>query len=292
MPAPDDAGPPSHPGDEQAGSGTHTEHEDLPWTRRIPDHPPRKDSPAYVASRKLMNKLARSVTGFFYGAAPYEDHHGGGLWVKDADGWFIVRNIAGIEWSAQFCADPAKVDVLRLNARRLYQRFPEAVGELGIRALLDTPIRTAEDVARWTDSICNASVPLQEKTHRGVLPGGGGVHHYPTPVAEIALFKYDDFPLWVSDQDGNEVAVAPVAGRGQGDGRVQVLDAPAGSAIAEAQQAAWRNNRPATLPLDHVVSERAFADQYAKLATDQVDPNDPLSNTQLPGVADPIDGGP
>jgi hypothetical protein len=108
MPAPDDASPPSGPGDEQAGSGTHSEHEDFPWTRRIPDHPPRRNSPAYLASRKLLNKLARSITGLFYGAAPYEDHHGGGLWLKDADGWFIVRNIAGVEWSAQFAPTPPR----------------------------------------------------------------------------------------------------------------------------------------------------------------------------------------
>jgi hypothetical protein len=62
-------------------------------------------------------------------------------------------------------------------------------------------------------------------------------------------------------------------------------------AIAKAQQAAWRKNRPATLPSDHVVAEKAFADQYAKLATDQVDPNDPLSKTRLPGAAAPGDGG-
>jgi len=235
MPGPDDGSPRTGRSGDQNSSDTHTEHENYAWTRRIPDHPPRRNSKAYVASRKLMNKLARSVTDFFYGAKPYEDHHGGGLWLKDADGWFVVRNIAGVEWSAQFCADPAKVDVLRQNAKRLYDRFPEAVEALGIRTLLDTPIRTAAQVARWTDSICNASVPLPGKLHRGILPGGGGIHHYPTPVAEIALFKYDDFPLWVTDQEGNEVAVTPVARRGRGDGRVQVLDAPAGSAIAKAQ---------------------------------------------------------
>jgi hypothetical protein len=251
MPGPDDGNPGSGQGDDQGGSGTHTEHEHFPWTRRIPDHPPRQSSKAYVASRRLMNKLARSVTDFFYGATPYEDHHGGGLWLKDADGWFVVRNIAGVEWSAQFCADPAKVDVLRQNARRLYDRFPEAVQALGIRTLLDTPIRTADDVARWTDSICNASVPLPEHTHRGVLPAGGGIHHYPTPVAEIALFKYDDFPLWVTDQDGNEIAVAPVASRGQGGGRVQVLDAPAGSPTS--------TSKPATLSAPSTCSTRQSA---------------------------------
>ena len=132
---------------------SHTEREDHGWTRNIPDHPPRTDSADYVRSRTRMNAMAHGVSPFFYGPPDYEDHHGGGLWLKDDDGWFIVRNVAGIEWSAQFCADPAKVDQLRLNARRLYAAFPDAVAELGIRDLLDTPIVDAAGVAVWTDSI-------------------------------------------------------------------------------------------------------------------------------------------
>jgi Family of unknown function (DUF6424) len=61
-----------------------------------------------------------------------------------------MRNIAGIEWSAQFCADPAEVDVLRQNARRLYARYPEAVAELGIRKLLDTTSTCGSPQARGT----------------------------------------------------------------------------------------------------------------------------------------------
>src|SRR5207249_755095 len=131
---------------------SHTESEIHPWTRIIPDHPARADTPAYLAARDLMNKLVRTVSKFFYdspdtvddaGRRHYEDHHGGGLWLKDDDGWFLIRNMAGIEWSAQFCADPARVDELRQNAKRLYARFPEAAAELGIQALLDKPITTA-----------------------------------------------------------------------------------------------------------------------------------------------------
>jgi hypothetical protein len=208
---------------------THTEHEDRPWTIQIPDHPKRKDSATYVASRKAMNQMAAEVNGLLYGQAPYQDHHGGGLWLKDADGWFLVRNLAGIEWSAQFCADPAKVDQLRLNARRLYAAFPDAVDALGIRELLDTPITDAEGIARWTDSICNASVPYPAAFHTGVLPGHGtgGVHHYPLPIAEIQLFKRDDFTLWVDTADGGLAAVVPVAPRFSGDGRTRLLFAAA-----------------------------------------------------------------
>jgi hypothetical protein len=133
-------------GDDQAAAladGTHQEHEDHPWTIVIPDHPPRSDSPEYKHSRATMNRITRNVDGFYYGQAPYQDHHGGGLWLLDDDGWFLVRNLAGIEWASQFCTDPAKVDKLRVNARRIYAGFPKAVAALGIRELLDTPITDA-----------------------------------------------------------------------------------------------------------------------------------------------------
>ena len=128
----------------------------------------------YVKSRARKNEIAHGISPFFYGPPSYEDHHGGGLWLKDDEGWFLVRNVVGIEWSAQFCADPAKIDQLRLNARRLYAGFPDAVDELGIRDLLDTPIVDADGVERWTDSICNASVPLPENVHRGAAPSCEG----------------------------------------------------------------------------------------------------------------------
>jgi hypothetical protein len=210
---------------DDAATTKHKEHEDHPWTIEIPDHAPRTDSAEYKASRKHMNQLAKALPAFLYGPAPYQDHHGGGLWLKDDAGWFLVRNLVGIEWSAQFCADPAKVDLLRQNARRLYAAFPEAVTELGIRTLLDTPITDAEGVARWTDSMCNASVPLPQPVHTGVVPPAptGGVHHYPTPITDIDLFKRDDFNLWVTTPGGGVAALVPVAPPGSGDARTRVL---------------------------------------------------------------------
>jgi Family of unknown function (DUF6424) len=268
----------------------HPEHEDYPWTIQIPDHPPRTDTPEYVASRRRMNDLANGIPDLVYGPAPHQDHHGGGLWLKDADGWFLVRNLAGIEWSAQFCADPAKVDSLRRNARRLYAAFPEAVAELGIRDLLDTEITDADGVQRWTDSICNASVPLSAAFHTGVLPTAetGGVHHYPSPITEIELFKHDDFPLWVRTDDGALAAVVPVGRRGSGDGRTRLLfaavptaegeetpleriagpPAPAPAADEERGAAALPGRAglpagedPTILPATHPLSLRAFAEQ-------------------------------
>jgi Family of unknown function (DUF6424) len=259
----------------------HSEHEDHPWTIEIPDHPPRTDSAEYVASRKAMNTMAKSITGLLYGDAPYQDHHGGGLWLQDEDGWFVVRNLAGIEWSAQFCADPAKVDLLRQNARRLYAAFPDTVAELGIQDLLDTPITDSDGIAKWTDSICNASMPLEPAYHTGVLPKAktGGLHHYPSPIAEIELFKRDNFRLWVTDESGTLAAVVPVAPRGSGDGRVRVLlaatpgDVGATGPISRLGPAQGQDEGlmlglpgepledPTILPADHPLARAAFAKQ-------------------------------
>ena len=290
----------------------HSESEDHKWDINVPDHPTRADSPEYVVARKQMNAIAAGSTGLIYGQAPYQDHHGGALWLKDAQGWFLVRNLAGIEWSAQFCADPAKVDLLRQNAKRLYDLLaPEIKQELDPNGLLDTPIQDAAGVAKWTDSIFNAGVPLQPSFHTGVLPPGGaqpsavgaddaqdafdpapatdapqgtqasppaasqpptagtsaasqepaGVHHYPTPIVDIQLFKYDDFQLWVTDAQGNPAAVAPVAPRGSGNASVHVLYATPGSQLAAQKQAAESANTPLVLGPDHPLSQQAYTNQ-------------------------------
>ncbi len=263
----------------------HSESEGHPWTINVANHPTRADSPEYVAARNKMNQMAAGATGLVYGAAPFQDHHGGALWLKDAQGWFLVRNLVGIEWSAQFCADPAKVDLLRQNAKRLYDLLaPQIKQELDPGGLLETPIQDAAGVARWTDSIFNAGVPLQPTFHTGVLPQGGapaagqpqggaqgaapaagqdpaGVHHYPTPVVDIQLFKYDDFQLWVTDQQGNPAAVAPVSPRGSGNASVHVLYATPGSQLAAQKQAAESTNSPLILGPDHPLSQQAYTNQ-------------------------------
>ncbi len=256
-------------------SPVHPESESHPWDINVPNHPARQDSPEYVAARKQMNDVAGQAAGLIYGQGPYEDHHGGALWLQDSQGWFTVRNQAGIEWSAQFCADPVKVDLLRQNAKRLYDLVsPQVKQQLDPGGLLDTPITDAAGVARWTDSIFNAGVPLQPSFHTGVLPGAGaqspaappnahpaGVHHYPTPIADIQLFKYDDFQLWVTDQQGNPAAVAPVDNRGSGNASVHVLYATPGSQLAQQKQAAESAGAPLILSPDHPLSQQAYQNQ-------------------------------
>jgi hypothetical protein len=250
--------------------GTHTESKDHPWTIAIPDHVGRTDSPEYVKSRAKMNEIARDIAGtpggLFFGSAPWQDHHGGALLVKDDQGWFMVKNLVGMEWSSQFCADPAKVDKLRQNAKRLYDKFPDAVAELGIRDLLDHEITTPADVENWTDSICNASVPLPAGLHTGVLPQGGGVHHYPAPIVEIALFKKDDFKLWVLDPQGQPAAVTPTGHPGSGDGRVQVAYSTPGTLLDHEHLQANLRGEPLVLPPNHAMARQAFHKQYEKAA--------------------------
>ena len=105
----------------------HIQREDTPWAITIPDHEPRKDSDAYKIARKVMSNVVKEVKEFLGTHGPYQDHHGGGLWVKDKDGWLLIKNLAGMEWSAQFCADPAKVDRLRQFAKRIYEAFPASI---------------------------------------------------------------------------------------------------------------------------------------------------------------------
>ena len=264
---------PSDPSDQNAGPD-HTETETHGWTIDVPDHPTRTDSPEYVAARTKMNEIAGQAAGLIYGPGPFQDHHGGALWLKDAQGWFMVRNLAGVEWSAQWCGEPTKVDLLRQNAKRLYDLLaPEVKQELDPDGLLDTPIQDAAGIAKWTDSIFNAGVPLHPAFHTGVLPAGGvqnaaaadpepgGVHHYPTPIADIQLFKRDDFELWVTDQEGNPAAVAPLAARGSGDGRVHVLYATPGSQLAAQKRVAEQAGQPLILSPEHPLAQQAFRNQ-------------------------------
>ena len=291
----------------------HPESESHGWTIDVGNHPARQDSPEYVAARGKMNQLAAQATGLIYGQGPFQDHHGGALWLQDSQGWFMVRNQAGVEWSAQFCADPAKIDLLRQNAKRLYDLVaPQLKQQLDPDGLLETPITDAAGVAKWTDSIFNAGVPLHPSFHTGVLPSAGaqpsapgaqappaagaqassgagaqppatgaqaspgagaqapsaaansqpaGVHHYPTPIADIQLFKYDDFQLWVTDQQGNPAAVAPVDKRGSGNASVHVLYATPGSQLAQQKDAAERAGAPLILAPDHPLSVQAYQNQ-------------------------------
>jgi hypothetical protein len=247
------------------GLQTHTETENDPWTINIGDHPDRSNSPAFRRSANLLKRLVQTTQPWFLGDPPYQDHHGGGIWVKDDQGWLLLLGLAGVEWSAQFCADPAKIDLMRQHAKRVLAGFPqtvagyEALGYHDAAGLLGKAIANADDIAAWTDGIFNASVPLPVDRHTGVIPSGAGFHHYPKPIVDIELFKHDDFILFVTDSQGKTVAVTPVGRRGSGDGRVAVAWAPEGSATHQAQQDALAAGHRVILPAGSDLAKQAFA---------------------------------
>jgi hypothetical protein len=257
-----------------APDGMHQEKETEPWAINIPDHPDRSDSPAFVASKNLADKIAGQSGGVdFWGTDAIQMHHGGSLYLLDDNGWFIVKNIAGIEWSAQFCADPAKVEQLRQNAVRLYAAFPKsipgmvALGYKQAESILTTPITDAAGIAQWVDSIFNSCVPVPATRHTGTLPSGGGVHHYPTPITDIDLVKHADFVLWVTDpQSGQPAAVVPTAPRGQGVASVQVVYATPGTALHDQLSAAHAKGQTLQLPGDHPLARAAFVHQQPTAA--------------------------
>lgn len=262
--------------------GTHTLREDNPWEIDYAGHEPRTNSPLYTQSRALLIKIAQSTTqgsgamAWYYGDAPWEDHHGGGLWAYGG-GWFFVKNYAGIEWASQFCADPAKVELLRQNAVRLYAGFPQTEQQVlaldakyPFRQILTTPIKDAAGVAQWTDSIFNASVPLPKLRHTGLSPKGHGVHHYPTPVWDIELFKEGDFVLWVTDDQGKPAAVVPVHPRGvaktdpayqKNYGKVAVTYATPDSALAKRLATAQSHGNTMVADAGHSLAKQAFKNQ-------------------------------
>jgi hypothetical protein len=248
----------------------HQEHEDDPWTINIPDHVARTDSAGFRASKKLAKAILATLgaDAIFFGLGNVQMHHGGSLWLFDDTGWFMVHNEAGIEWSAQFCTDPAKADALRRNAQRTYSGFPKAIPEMirmGYAAadeVLNTPIGDAAGVATWVDSIFNSCVPLPALRHIGRLPTSGGRHHYPAPITDIELIKYDDFVLWVTDPQSNTpVAVVPVAQRGAGVSRVRVAWATPGTALHDRREELRAQGKALEVGPTNSLTQQAFVKQ-------------------------------
>jgi hypothetical protein len=250
----------------------HTESENNPWTINVADHAARTDSPGFVAAKALAQKIlaALGIDQSFFGSGAIQMHHGGSLWLIDDTGWFMVQNEAGIEWSAQFCSDPAKLDRLRRNAQRLYAAFPKTIpamvqmGYKNAQAILETPITDADGIATWVDSIFNSCVPLPTGRHVGTIAATkiGGRHHYPAPITDIDLVKHDDFNLWVIDPQSNTpVAVVPVAPRGSGNATVRVVHADPNTALGAKQVAAENANTALTLDGSSSLAKQAFAQQ-------------------------------
>jgi uncharacterized protein DUF6424 len=251
-------------------AATHTAGlEDHAWNVYVVDHPNRTESPEFARAKRTVHKILADPgpSGLPYGPGPWEMHHGGSLWVRTGGGWRMYLARAGIEWSMQFCADPAKVDRLRQDALALVQAFPETLPELTrlgypeAADILSQPVGDAGQVARYTDSVFNACVPFTRDDHQGILPKAAGEHHYPRPAKSGDFIRFDDFQLWVTLPDGTHGAVTPLAPRGSGDGRVRLVFArhgtPEGDAVADAQ----RQHKAVILPPEHPLARQAYARQ-------------------------------
>jgi hypothetical protein len=248
----------------------HQEREDDPWTINIPDHAQRTDSRGFRASKGLTKAILATLGAdvSFFGLDSVQMHHGGSLWLFDDAGWFMVQNEAGIEWSAQFCTDPAKAEALRRNAQRIFNGFPKSIPEMirmgydAAEEILNTPINNPAGVATWVDSIFNSCVPLPALRHIGQLPKAGGRHHYPAPITDIELVKYDDFVLWVTDPESNTpAAVVPVAPRGTGVSRVRVAWATPGTPLHRRREEFRTQGKALEVGPDDSLTQQAFAKQ-------------------------------
>ena len=251
-------------------TATHqTPKEAHPWSVYVVDHPKRADSPWFTAAKRTARKIlaTRGPDGLPYGPGPWEMHHGGSLWVCTGDSWRMYLARAGIEWSMQFCADPAKVDRLRQDALALVQAFPDtlpALTKLGYREaeeMLTTPVTDAQTVERYTDSLFNSCVPLGRPDHQGILPKAAGEHHYPWPAKAGDFIRYEDFQLWVTLPDGTHGAVTPLSPRGSGDGRVRLIYARHGTPEGDALVRAQRQRKAVILPPENPVAQEAYARQ-------------------------------
>jgi Family of unknown function (DUF6424) len=251
------------------GRGTHVQQEDNPWAINIVNHPNRAESGWFRDAKRTARKILATLDAstYPYGPGPWEMHHGGSLWVLTDAGWRMYLARAAIEWSLQFCADPAKVDRLRRDAKGLVGAFPQTIAALeelgytGARAILDEEITDADGVARFTDSLFNSCVPLTRADHQGVLPRAAGEHYYPIPIKDGDFIRYDDFKLWVTIEDGTHAAFAPVAPRGSGDGHAELLYARHGTAASEALSAAMKQHKSVIAPPNHRAARTAFKHQ-------------------------------
>jgi Family of unknown function (DUF6424) len=240
----------------------------------IEGHAARTDSPEFVAARRTLHKIIGSLKPNPFGSGPIQAHHGGSIWLHAGAGdndWHLVLNWAGIEWSAQFCCDPAKVDGLRRNALAITNGFPNTIPALEAlgytdTALLTTEIKNPADVARYVDSIWNSCVPIPQPRHTGSIKGSDalacGVHNYPEPMCGIPRVMRSDFVPFVVDPTTKTAAVvAPVAPRHSGDGRVRVLFAERGNPLHALHQRAHRQGAALVLSPRSRVAKKAFAKQ-------------------------------
>lgn len=181
------------------------------------DHPPRTDSPEYIATRKWL--MSSTFGGCFVCGGPgdlshpevanshgLEDHHSNGLHYK---GVLFGLGLIPMEWSLGWAADPAVVT-------RFVALTNTILTELGEPAY-DLPITDTAGVMAWTDSRMNANVILCRAHHIGTQTQhtpdvngheAVGIHEIPLPVwAGQVTCQWERFDMWCGST--GTVAAAP-----------------------------------------------------------------------------------
>jgi len=96
------------------------------------------------------------------------------------------------------------------------------------------------------------------------------VHHYPTPVTDIELFKHDDFILWVKDAENAVAAVLPIHPRGvdpqdpeykKNYGKTTVTYATPGTRLGKLLDKANKDKRPLVAGANNPMTTQAFKEQ-------------------------------
>jgi hypothetical protein len=260
-------------------SGLHIVRAGEQIAENVEGHAARADSPEFVSARNALHKILAEIkqqTGkpFYYGDTPVQAHHGGSIWVHDGQNWRMYQNLAGIEWSGQFAADPKKVDILRQNAKALVDHFPATLGKLkdvgytDAEKVLSTPIVDMTGVSLFVDSLFNACVPLPQPVHTGALTAtdarAAGKHTYPTPNDDTLFFCRDDFQPFVYEaKSKTTINVAPVATSGPDARKVRVLGVHTESPhpLHIQRQKAIASGKALVLDANDPIAKKAFGEQ-------------------------------
>jgi hypothetical protein len=274
------AGGPPQPGSTATTvgiSGLHVVRAGEQIAENVEGHAARADSPEFVASRTALHAILAAVkqqsgSAFYYGDGQIQAHHGGSIWVHDGTSWRMYQNLAGIEWSGQFAADPKKVDHLRLNAKALVDAFPQTIPKLkalgynDAEKVLSTPITDMTGVSLFVDSLYNACVPLPQPVHTGTISatqtGAAGKHSYPTPNDDTVFFCRDDFQPFVYEPNSKATYnVAPVATSGPDAKKVRVLHVSTESThpVAVQHKKAVAAGKAVVLAENDPISKQAFS---------------------------------
>lgn len=188
-------------------------------------HPPRTDSPDYIAARKvLMNQ--RKGGCMICGGIPdmthpemaaiadphgLQDHHGGGIYVKDV---LVALNLFGTEWSLGWSASVEKVAQYVANLNVVLK----ALGE----PTYDAPITDTPSVMAFVDSVFNANLKLCAPHHVGRMSKPSkdangheavGIHEIPVPIwLGQMTCDWDRWDMWGGTTGTLAVAPDPTTG--------------------------------------------------------------------------------